>query len=467
MEELNAKRQQIINDIVKEAEKRVNDNDGIIILYDEKWHEGVLGIAASRLVRQYDRPVIMLTYKKETNELKGSARSISKFDIFQNCLLIKDLFTAFGGHSQAAGMTFPFEHLPEIKSFLNERVFEQLSSEDFKQEITISQKVKIEHLTEQLVETISQFAPFGMKNEEPIFHVEAIPSQIRQIGQENNHLKMQFKCDNQVVDAIGFQMGHLFYFLSDRAKVSIVGKLQMNEWNGIRTVQMMLEDIAVNEWQLFDYRGKQQDKNLLPYMSFYKENLVVVNSNDQLDQFNHLEHVQVITYESDVSTLEKAEILYIYDLPYDLTVLQNIVKQVNPSCIHISYTVTEDAFLQTVPNRTEFKWLYGFIFKHSPIHLKEDIPKIMQMKQWTKEKIIFMLKVFLDLQFIMIENDVIYINKDVQKTELQNSRTYQYRLQQSEIEKTLYYSTYQELKQWFENYLVIGETNREEVLHEL
>src|SRR5699024_11573898 len=79
IEQLNDKRQQIVKDIVKDAEKMVNKEDDVIMLYDEKWHEGVLGIAASRLVKQYDRPVVMLTYKKETDELKGSARSIPAF----------------------------------------------------------------------------------------------------------------------------------------------------------------------------------------------------------------------------------------------------------------------------------------------------------------------------------------------------------------------------------------------------
>src|SRR5699024_7405602 len=89
MEELNKERQTIVEKIVQQAEKRINPLDGMIILYDADWHEGVLGIAASRIVQAYDRPVIMLTHKTESNELKGSARSIDSFDLFNNCMEIK------------------------------------------------------------------------------------------------------------------------------------------------------------------------------------------------------------------------------------------------------------------------------------------------------------------------------------------------------------------------------------------
>src|SRR5699024_12694977 len=89
--------------------------DGVIMLYDEVWHEGFLGIAASRIVKKYHRPTFMFTHKVDTNELKGSARSIPAFDLFENCIEVKQLFTAFGGHAQAAGMNMPFENIDEIE----------------------------------------------------------------------------------------------------------------------------------------------------------------------------------------------------------------------------------------------------------------------------------------------------------------------------------------------------------------
>src|SRR5699024_11852131 len=110
--------------------------------------------------------------------------------------------------------------------------------------------------------------------------------------------------------------------------------------------------------------------------------------------------VTVITYESDISEIEKVDALYVFDLPFDLKVLENIVKALNPIAIHVTYQAKEDAFLQAIPHRDDFKWLYGYLHKYCPLRLNVDIPNVMKMKNWSKEKVVFMLKVFLDLQFI-------------------------------------------------------------------
>lgn len=467
MEELNSERQAIVQKIVTEAEKQVKDQDGVIILYDENWHEGVLGIAASRLVQTFDRPVILLTYKSATNELKGSARSIENFDLFTHCMKIRDLFTAFGGHAQAAGMTLPFENLTAIKEALNEEIKASLTAEDFKEQLIIQQSLPLSALTEDLVHKLRALAPFGMGNEEPLFEIRAKPSQVRQIGQNNNHLKLQYKLQDRHIDAIGFQKGNYYYFLSERTELSVVGKLQINEWNGMRTVQILIEDLAVDEWQLFDYRSKQQEKNFIPYLNHYDHNLIVVNRNNALSLFSERDDVTVITYESDISELKDVDALYVFDLPYDLKVLEDIVTKINPTAIHLSYAAKDDAFLQAVPHRDEFKWLYAYLLKYCPLRLNVDIPNVMRMKKWSKEKVVFMLKVFLDLQFIKVEQDVIYMNENVEKKSLDASRTYQFKLQQGEIEKVLYYSTYNDLKDWFGDLLRDKEDDGEDFQNEL
>lgn len=467
IEALNIERKQIVSNIVKEAEQKVNEADGFIILYDEAWHEGVLGIAASKLVNKYDRPVMMLTYKEETDELKGSARSIPAFNLFENGMEIRHLFSSFGGHAQAAGMTFPFENLEEISENLNRQILSQLNEEDFKQIININSSISIDTMTEELVTQINQLAPFGMGNEEPIFHFISKPTQIRQIGQAKNHLKLQFMENGHRIDAIGFGLGHLYYYISPQSEIEVVGKLQINEWNGNRTVQVLIEDIAVNEWQLLDFRGRQSAANINPYIASFKNNLIVCNDREKIYQYvSDFNDITVISYNEHIETLPQTEILFIYDLPSELNTLEKIIYKTNPNFIHASYTITDNAYLQSIPNREDFKWLYAYLFNYCPIHLNVDLPSVMQMKKWTKDKIIFILKVFLDLQFITIQDNVIYINKNAEKKALQTSKTYQKRVEQGKIEKLLYYSTYEELKSWFENSIRINGSTEEELLHE-
>src|SRR5690625_1908005 len=389
---LNSERQQIVQRVVKEAEKKLDNEtlEGIIMLYDTNWHEGVLGIAASRLVQKYDRPVFILNYKEGTGELKGSARSIHSFNLFENCYSMIELFTNFGGHSQAAGMTFPLENYEEIKSRLNEKIAELLTEEDFKQEITIHQTITLEQIDENIVHEINKFAPFGMGNERPIFHLEEIPKQIRQIGQHKNHLKMQFRSDRNVVNAIGFQKGHLHDVISPYVKVSLVGSLQLNEWNGNKTVQLMIDDVAVNERQLFDYRGRNQDIDFTSFLNNFSHH-TIIDSSGKYENICHDHSMKLITYDIDVSTLEKTEILYICYLPERLQSLANIVSATKPKCIYICYSTTEHAYLQQVPTREEFKWLYSYLMKTEPTEIKQKIVQIISLKRWSKEKVIFMI----------------------------------------------------------------------------
>src|SRR5690625_93034 len=244
-----------------------------------------------------------------SSDLKGSARSIPAFNLFDNCYAMIELFTHFGGHSQAAGMTFPLENYEELKNRLNQRIFEQLNEDDFKQEIVINQSISLEQMNEDVINEINKFAPFGMGNERPVFHIEEIPNQINQIGQHKNHLKMQFRSNSKVVNAIGFQKGHLYALISSYVKVSLVGSLQLNEWNGNRTVQLMIDDIAVHNRQLFDYRGRNKEIDFTPFLENFSHHTIIDNSS-KYENLCESNNMTLITYDQDVSTLENTDILY-------------------------------------------------------------------------------------------------------------------------------------------------------------
>src|SRR5699024_9922928 len=135
-------------------------------------------------------------------DLKGSARSIAAFDLFENCMTIKDEFIAFGGHSQAAGMTLNMAQLDTIWVFLNEQLKNQCTDDDYVQQLQISYALSPEQITEKLVTTVQQFAPFGMGNEKPLFHVTGFAQSTRTIGQNNNHLKIQLTNNQSFLDCI-------------------------------------------------------------------------------------------------------------------------------------------------------------------------------------------------------------------------------------------------------------------------
>lgn len=465
IQSINKERQTIVNEIVKEAEEMVDPDDGVIILKNEHWHEGVLGIVASRIVQKYDRPAIILTIKIETNELKGSARSIPAFDLFNNCMKIKHLFTTFGGHAQAAGMSFPLENLSQIKSRLNELIFDQLTKDDFRQVINISKTIEITEIDEQLINEIDHLAPFGMNNPKPIFHIKYRPATIRQIGSMKNHLKMQFKSDDKLIEAIGFQKGELYYHISPNTPVSIVGELNLNEWNGIRTPQVMIEDLSINEWQLFDYRGRKKRFDIKPYLSYYDRHIILSQEPVQFEE-TYPNQVVNLTYDVDYLTLTETDMLHIYDLPKNLTQLQKIIQLTNPNSVLVSYGVEQSTYLDFFPKRDEFKRLYAYIFKYKKL-TREQLFSLANHEGWVNEHIVFMTKVFLELEFITFNNGLMMMNDEARKRDLRESELYRERLQQREIERILYYSTYDELKSWIASSMNYKEVAEEEIVYGL
>lgn len=458
IEKINRERQQIVTKIVNEAEKMVNPNDGIIILHEENWHEGVLGIAASRLANSFDRPVIMLNYNRDTDEYKGSARSIPTFDLFKSCMIIRDLFINFGGHSQAAGMTIAGDKLADIKKKLNDFILNELTEEDYKQQLEISQTVDLDNISESLVDELDKLAPFGMGNPKPMIHIEHIPVDVRQIGKQKNHLKMQFLTEQTKVDMIGFNKGNLFNFISQDTPLSAVGSLDINEWNGNKTVQLIIEDIEINEFQLFDYRGKHKWLDLTPYQEKYE--YLIVDSNE-----SEVDH-NTIPFTTD-HQLTEVDLLIITSLPPTLDHLERIIRETNPESILVSFEAEHRAFLQSIPSREDFKWLYAYIFKYDCVDMKIEIPKIMKMKNWSKDTLVFMVQVFIDLEFVTADNGVVVINKQASKSDLTTSSIYREKMEQKEIEKLLYYSSYSELKTIFLKILERESVSKEEVVHGL
>ncbi|PAV28939.1 single-stranded-DNA-specific exonuclease RecJ [Virgibacillus profundi] len=444
---LNEERKQIVSGIVKEAEKMVQtgEKSGVIIVAKEGWNEGVLGIVASRLVRKFDRPAIVLAVKKETSEVKGSARSIPAFDLFNNCMKIRNLFTHFGGHSQAAGMTFPLENVNVIQEKLNEIINEQLTEDDFKQVIEINDSISVTDINEKLVNDINKLAPFGMKNPKPIFQIKDIPASARQIGSNQNHLKLQFRQDNVSLEGIGFGMGELYTYISPETPISVAGELGINEWNGNRKAQIIMQDMKIDEWQLFDHRGKK-NLDISPFINPEKRNVVL--SNDGIEMTAIAEQ---IVYNTDRSTLSEIDVLYIFDLPADLTHLKEIIQVTKPVNIYACYYVENSLYLTAFPSREEFKWFYSLLLKQRVLDLKTEMTNIMQARGWDKDRIIFISKVFFELGFVKIENGVIHLVPKPLKKDLQESSLYQERIMKAENEKILYYSTYAELKKWFTN----------------
>ncbi len=204
-----ANAQQIVDNYGNEA------NDLSIILHQEDWHPGVIGIVASRLVEKYYLPTIMMT--TIDGVAKGSARSIAGFDIYQALKRVEDTLLQFGGHKYAAGVSVELERLEEFKSAFNVAVKELLSEELLKPEIKIDSEIQLTEITPRFQKILREFAPFGPGNLRPIFLVSKVQASAPPKIVGKNHLRLKIKQNHFVFDAIGFNLGHL----KDKVSASI------------------------------------------------------------------------------------------------------------------------------------------------------------------------------------------------------------------------------------------------------
>lgn len=219
-----------------------------MVLHHPDWHLGVIGIVASRLVDIYYRPTIMLSTVE--GKIKGSARSIKGFNIYDALKQCDDLLEQFGGHEFAAGLTMSEENLSEFRSRIDKIAYSMLSNSDFLPELEIDTELDLQNLDMKFWKLLNQFEPFGPGNLRPIFVskdicIEGVPAIVG-----NGHLKIKVRQgESAIIDAIGFNMHEYLPKIRncEENRVDIAYVLEENIWNGKRSIQMRIKDIHVEE----------------------------------------------------------------------------------------------------------------------------------------------------------------------------------------------------------------------------
>ena len=255
--DLNDERREFDNRITEEALDMIDADAELrdaksTVVFNERWHRGVIGIVASRLTDYYYRPTIVLT--RANGLVTGSARSIKSFDIYDAIDNCSDLLEHFGGHKYAAGLSMKPENLPEFRRRFEAYVAEHLVDEDFVPEMEVDLKIKFSDITPKFMRILNQFAPFGPGNMAPVFWTDNVidVGGSRPVG-GHKHLKLTV---SQVGDAeqgvtpfsgIAFQKGDLFNRIHDGEPFSICYHLEYNTWQGKTNLQLNVKDIKFEE----------------------------------------------------------------------------------------------------------------------------------------------------------------------------------------------------------------------------
>lgn len=233
--------QEITNHAFILAEQMDLDNTKVLVLASEKWHTGIIGIVASRLVEKYHRPTIL--FGIEDGICKGSGRSIPNFHLYQALKETDDLLIQYGGHSQAAGLSLVKENLDNFRRNINYYADKVLNPQDFVPVIKIEEEINLAEVNNSIFNEIELLEPFGYANPKPLLaYRRANIKNYRKVG-NGKHLKLNVLADKSIWDAIGFSMGELDITEGVTEPVDLAFYIEKNNWNGKENLQLVLKDI--------------------------------------------------------------------------------------------------------------------------------------------------------------------------------------------------------------------------------
>lgn len=234
LEDENRNRRKIDEETFIEAQQIAQDlfdldTDSAIVIHQGHWHPGVVGIVASRMVERFYKPSIMMA--TVDGVAKGSARSVSGFDVYQALKLCEDKIIQYGGHKYAAGLTVEVARLDEFRDAFNQAVHDLMTDELRTPEIRIDAEITLPDLTPRFLKILREFQPFGPGNLRPTFLASGleVSGSPRIVGK--NHLRFKVRQNGALFDAIGFGLGrHLPKLQNGRRDLACVFTVEENDW---------------------------------------------------------------------------------------------------------------------------------------------------------------------------------------------------------------------------------------------
>ncbi len=246
LEQLNRQRQKVEAKILEEAEELINremnfKQQKIIVIAKEDWHQGVLGIVASKLADRFYRPAIVISLNEDL--CKGSARSIKNFHLFDALMDCKEFLNSFGGHAHAAGLLITKDNIDDFRSSINKLAHERLNLEDLLPSLDIDLELSLSDLNEPMVKELESLEPFGMANPEPLFYTRSLKlkGQVQSLSRET--LKFWVTDGLVTCQVIAFGMASLRDSFTQARSFDLVYTPKIDSWRGDQELILEAKDI--------------------------------------------------------------------------------------------------------------------------------------------------------------------------------------------------------------------------------
>ncbi|KRL64039.1 single-stranded-DNA-specific exonuclease RecJ [Lactobacillus psittaci] len=415
IETLNNKRKELTQKVFTEAMRQRQElgfaNKKTLVLFSKDWHEGVLGLVANKVVEQTHQPTIMLT-EDENGLLKGSGRSTEGFNLFDALSSFKDeVFEKFGGHDYACGMSLKTDKL-EILRQKFEASFKTPKSEP---ENKYDMQINPQDLTPEILSQLQHVGPFGTDNEEPIFQLSSPNiSSLFLIGKDKNHIK--FTVDG--LNIVGFNMSFLKQNLLPFVKAIYI-TLGQNIWQKKVTLQGQVQGIEFGaptisgQNKVIDFRSEKHILGFADKFLFFDEKNIdlAVNrfglSSSQVELVND--------YHSS------GEIVTLIDAPHSRVELDNALQN-DYRQLYLRFML-DQLPVKNIPNRVAFAKTLKYIYSHPGLK-PSDYRLVAPFLGLDGEAIYFILRVFLELDFVKMDKEKLNPNQNAGQHQLTDSRYY-------------------------------------------
>ena len=458
VDQANKERQNLVADIMKEAEKQANSSANqqkkTLLIVGKGWHQGVLGIVASRIMNETGKPTIVAsTDQNNPTLIKGSGRSVDSFNLFNALEAHRELFTTFGGHPAACGLSFDQKNIVPLQIALEEEAVKQKFDPTVKQPLPIAMKLVPADVTQQLYNDIQRVAPFGPGNMEPVFELNNVKVvDVKTMGQEHQHLKFSIVSDKKNLTVVAFGQGNLATLLSaPTGQINLAVKVSLNEWRGKKSVQLMLEDLQINGTVIIDERTNKLTPQLFSSSDYY----IVREPRLRENIAPHVAPGYTLSIEEAIKTDFSGQQVTLVDCPSSEEMLKRIFAEdeEEPATIRLLLYQRKSAYLAGLPTRNDFAQLYRFIYKQKELKWPMQAKAVSNHLKINMDRLNLMIQVFSEAGFVTIKDDVLKFNESTNKTDLTQTKRYQKQLAQYKVEQQLLFNDAATVAKWLLEYL--------------
>ena len=449
LEDDNIKRKEISETAFQTAKSIISEQNleknKTLVVVGPDFHEGVLGIVASRLIQEYHRPTIVLT-KDSSGLLKGSGRSVPGFNIFAALQpLAEKYLTKFGGHTMACGLSLSEDKLTDFRvSFENSYVPDTSETSKLYDTSVSENDLNIDLYNQTLL-----LGPFGAENDEPIFQFkQPTITNFKKIGSNQQYFKASLQAGSNQFDLVGFNLPNFDERLLGYV-AEMYGQISLNVWRGQAKLQIVVSDFkyelpAENTSRVIDLRSEQTTLHVGDSYLFYHENLAEQFCiQEQLDSSKIL----LINHEQP----QKLQSAALMELPPSPNELRQLFQTYSFERVLLKFNY-DNLGIDSIPEEKVFKNVLKYVYQHPGLPIAS-YNLANEYLETNESSLKFIFRVFFELNFVKIDEFKIMPNKDVVATPLTSSKYLQATEQRLKFKQQMQSLSSAELVRYIESLL--------------